>query len=696
MDIALTISNREISPAVVNLFQFENNTTTLNFTLDSYMYGEVDLRNYKAYGITSINGQVDMVELTMAYDSAKDKLVLSWDVKEFTLRQEGAILYQICFKQNANDGEGTGVFYSYKGVMINREAIDADNKLTADYPTILKQWLDRINELAGTLEAGIVYIPYGETIPESERLSGRLYFQYTNSANTKGRFEDHECNVLEMGDYLPLAGGKVSGAVVFETNLALSRNANTSELQISGGTNINNGGSIITYGKESPTNAGGVMIRAKDDANTNALLCLPDGTLRYGNKNIVRSVNNVDAGANGDVSVDVGVKSVNGKTGVLSAADTGCLPLSGGTMSGGIDLNGKALKAGAIELDGAINFHYEGSTDDYTSRIVEDAQGKVSVIAPNGVKVNGKDMVRSVDGVVADNAGNVQLNAVHKSGDETIGGAKTFTSEIKVQGSPNAYRIVGASYGSFWRQDEKNLYLMLTDAGDPTGAWNNLRPFMLDLATGAIKTITPDSSSNDTTVATTAWATNKFLPIAGGTMNGTLKFSATVATQKTTDNSYVEFRGATSYLNGAYLRLDGKDSGQPGRFTLATGDGSKNIALKGSTDGGLEWNGQSVAAMSMPSGAYTNLTLGASNTEYTAPADGWYVVRITGMSSGHTFRIVNNFNALDYQIDTNYNSAVRAAYMPVKKGQTVKITYSSGKSELFRFVYAEGEKHLKA
>ena len=42
---------------------------------------------------------------------------------------------------------------------------------------------------------------------------------------------------------------------------------------------------------------------------------------------------------------------------------------------------------------GYIDFHYNGSTADYTSRIIEDASGKVSITAANGLYVNGNAVV---------------------------------------------------------------------------------------------------------------------------------------------------------------------------------------------------------------------------------------------------------------------------------------------------------------
>ena len=73
-------------------------------------------------------------------------------------------------------------------------------------------------------------------------------------------------------------------------------------------------------------------------------------------------------------------------------------------------------------------------------------------------------------------------SVVHKSGDETINGVKTFTSEI-VNTSPHFRHIYG-DYGTFWRQDGTNLYLLLTNSGDPYGGWNNFRPLTVNLATG--------------------------------------------------------------------------------------------------------------------------------------------------------------------------------------------------------------------
>ena len=210
MAYQINIANREINPSVINFFQFENQVTTLEFTLDNYIYDEVDLRNYKAYAVTSIKGSVDLTELEMNYDEVDDKLILTWNVGDYTLTQEGAIVYQITFKQNENDGEDSAVWYSYKAIMINRGTVDADYKIVAEYPTIMAQWLKRMDNVYETVTEAqaevmkyateftnsVFYIDYDKTIPVADRLKGRLYYQWIDDKKTRGRFEDPDGTAL--------------------------------------------------------------------------------------------------------------------------------------------------------------------------------------------------------------------------------------------------------------------------------------------------------------------------------------------------------------------------------------------------------------------------------------------------------------------------------------------------------------------
>lgn len=202
MDLSLSVSNRQIKPGVVKMFQFENETTTLRFTLDSYIHDQIDLRNYKPYVITSINGHIDMTELESSFDG--EYLTLTWVVQDYSLRHIGAVQYQIVFKENEESGENSAVFYTYKSILQVRESLESDNQILADYPTLLKQWIDRINELSGTYESEIIYMQPDSPLDSSERLAGRLYYQIENATTYDGHFEDHMGNKLGnfTGTYL--------------------------------------------------------------------------------------------------------------------------------------------------------------------------------------------------------------------------------------------------------------------------------------------------------------------------------------------------------------------------------------------------------------------------------------------------------------------------------------------------------------
>ncbi len=187
--INISISNKQLKPAVVHTNQFEDGVNKLSFTIEDYLQGTTDLRKFKAYAVTSVNGQMDITEIPYTVDGRV--MTLTWDVSAWTLKTYGVIQYQIRFSESVEDG--TAVWYSYKGILVNRISINADDYVSANYPTLLKQWLDRINQLSGSVEGGaaVVYMPVGQSIDVSERLAGKLYYQIENATTYEGRFEDH-------------------------------------------------------------------------------------------------------------------------------------------------------------------------------------------------------------------------------------------------------------------------------------------------------------------------------------------------------------------------------------------------------------------------------------------------------------------------------------------------------------------------
>lgn len=87
-------------------------------------------------------------------------------------------------------------------------------------------------------------------------------------------------------------------------------------------------------------------------------------------------------------------------------------------------------------------------------------------------------------------------NVVHKTGDETITGVKTFNDSnvitnkefISLTSSPyGQFRAIDGNYGFFIRNDGVSTYFLLTNSNDQYGSWNSLRPLTIENASGKVR-----------------------------------------------------------------------------------------------------------------------------------------------------------------------------------------------------------------
>ncbi len=97
----------------------------------------------------------------------------------------------------------------------------------------------------------------------------------------------------------------------------------------------------------------------------------------------------------------------------------------------------------------------------------------------------------------------------------------------------------------------------------------------------------------------------------------------------------------------------------------------------------------------LPSEKYIDLTLGASGDTYTAPANGWFYISKT-CNANYQYVTITNMNS-SLSSSTDGGNTFRAnAYIPTLKGDSVKITYTTGmgSTNFFRFIYAQGNGSL--
>ena len=107
----------------------------------------------------------------------------------------------------------------------------------------------------------------------------------------------------------------------------------------------------------------------------------------------------------------------------------------------------------------------------------------------------------------------------------------------------------------------------------------------------------------------------------------------------------------------------------------------------------LTAEGKSLASgLGMPSNKYIDLTFGANHSTYTAPANGWFAVqKVCGVNAGYIY-FINQANKMGTEYATAISSYTAKIFIPVKKGDIVEMGYNmTGKTDIFRFIYAEGE-----
>ena len=128
--------------------------------------------------------------------------------------------------------------------------------------------------------------------------------------------------------------------------------------------------------------------------------------------------------------------------------------------------------------------HYKPTAADVGA--LTDAQA-AQKYALRSIKVNGKPLSADVNLLAGDvNAWNkteADGRYLAKTGGQLTGTLKA-SAEIQSTNIDN-YRMVGGGFGSFWRNDGNRLYLLLTKENDQYGTFNNLRPFSVDVRTGA-------------------------------------------------------------------------------------------------------------------------------------------------------------------------------------------------------------------
>lgn len=137
----------------------------------------------------------------------------------------------------------------------------------------------------------------------------------------------------------------------------LKKDDEVSYLRLAGGNTFDKNATLQLYGGMHSTDAGQFLLKAANSTRSATLLGSPFGILKWNNKNIVRSINNITADDNGNVTIAVG--------GGGSGSSGAYLPLTGGTVTGGITATNFQTGTGESNYFQCRKFRGEGNANSY-------------------------------------------------------------------------------------------------------------------------------------------------------------------------------------------------------------------------------------------------------------------------------------------------------------------------------------------
>ncbi len=183
--------------------------------------------------------------------------------------------------------------------------------------------------------------------------------------------------------------------------------------------------------------------------------------------------------------------------------------------------------------------------------------------------------------------------------------------------SGNAVRMVNGNYGAMLRNDGVDVYLLSTPSGGQYGTWNNFRPFIYNLASGAINF---DGTGAGVTFGGAGSFAGALSAAGAASFTSTLGVSGAANLQSTlavaglsTLSGGVTVNGSSSFNAGAYWGSSGNRAlvyqGAAGNLQISTNrDGAAQYYFLFGADGSFSTNGGALNAGATSVGALTSGT----------------------------------------------------------------------------------------
>ena len=255
-----------------------------------------------------------------------------------------------------------------------------------------------------------------------------------------------------VSGYLPLTGGTMTGSISFASGVStLLRAYYNGFVQYTYNISDNNGNNYISYTTDAPS-------------------ATPVPLVGY----IVLNR----------------TTSINGQITSSSNASFGGTTISTGKITGnaGLTITNGGVTYANIGLNGINTLN--GDTSFFSTA----GNAVMQVSYGSGVNQNISATAsynwQTTSGGIGTTRMNIDVNRVKVSTIELAVSSQTY-GQLRMIWSETGY-------GTFWRNDDANFYLLITANGDPYGIWNSLRPFYINLASGRLYSTNGQTFSNGT------------------------------------------------------------------------------------------------------------------------------------------------------------------------------------------------------
>lgn len=172
-----------------------------------------------------------------------------------------------------------------------------------------------------------------------------------------------------------------------------------------------------------------------------------------------------------------------------------------------------------------------------------------------------------------------------------------------------------------------------------------------------------------------------------------LKIKDDTLTFKKTDDTVVDLLagGGAAIDDSAASDTSTYSSSKIEKLTNITSSDTSITVTKSDTGVDIVANKDLVTGYAFPSNKSVSLTLGASGTKYTAPANGYFTCKLYSTTTQNSLEMYSNLVA--YCVSKSTTSSALIASVPALKGQNCSIFYTNAKvsgNGYFKFVYAKG------